>query len=432
MRYHRTMFKSYIQKRLEKYVQKYFAKHPEVKLIAVVGSVGKTSTKRAIADLLSHRYRIRMHEGNHNTDIAAPLAILGIEYPENIRNPFAWLTVFKAAKLRIKQPTDVDIIVQELGTDRPGEIAAFGKYLRPDIALVTAIAPEHMEFFGTIEAVAQEEMAVGNYSKFVLINRDDVEGRFADFESNPNFSTYGTSGAAEYRFEQQGFEAETGYTGSLIAVNHDPFDATIKVVGEHSLRPVIGAAAVAMLMGLTQRDITEGLKLVRPVPGRMNVLRGMMGTTIIDDTYNSSPAAAAAAIQTLYSFDQAPQRIAILGDMRELGATSQMEHEKIGAMCDPNMLSWVVLVGPDCEKFLAPIARSRGCQVHIARNAIEAGEFVRSVTEEGAVILAKGSQNTIFLEEAVKILCDMTEDAKLVRQSAEWLKIKDTYFERYK
>lgn len=94
----------------------------------------------------------------------------------------------------------------------------------------------------------------------------------------------------EYRFEQQGFEADVGYTGSLIAVNHDPFDATIKVVGEHSLRPVIGAVAVAMLMGLTQQDITEGLKLVRPVPGRMNVLRGMMGTTIIDDTYNSSPA----------------------------------------------------------------------------------------------------------------------------------------------
>lgn len=114
--------------------------------------------------------------------------------------------------------------------------------------------------------------------------------------------------------------------------------------------------------------------------------------------------------------------------MRELGATSQMEHEKIGAMCDPNMLSWVVLVGPDCEKFLAPIARSRGCQVHIARNAIEAGEFVRSVTEEGAVILAKGSQNTIYLEEAVKVLCDMTEDVKLVRQSARMAKDKRCLF----
>lgn len=425
------MFKKFIQQKLERYVRQYFAAHPEVKLIAVVGSVGKTSTKRAVADLLSLRYRVRMHDGNHNSDISAPLAILGIEYPSNIRNPLEWRRVFQAAKLRVEQPADVDVIVQELGTDKPGEIAAFGKYLVPEIALVTAITPEHMEFFGSIENVAKEEMAVSNYAKFVLINRDDVEGRFADYETNPNFSTYGTTGAAEYRFEQQDFTVDDGYRGTVIAINHDPFAATIKVVGEHSLRPVMGAVAVGMIMGLTGQDIVTGLARIRPVPGRMNVLRGIQGTMIIDDTYNSSPAAAAAAIQTLYSFNDAPQRIAVLGDMRELGATSQMEHEKLGAMCDPNMLDWVVLVGPECEKYLAPAARSRGCQVHVARNAIDAGRFVRSVTEDGAVILAKGSQNTIYLEETVKILCDMTEDVELVRQSPEWQKKKNEYFDRF-
>lgn len=426
------MMKSFILNRLAKYVTRYFAKHPEVKLIVVVGSVGKTSTKRALADLISRRYRVRMHEGNHNTEFAAPLAILGVEYPENPRNIIAWLTAFRAANLRIKQPTDVDVIIQELGTDHPGDIAAFGKYLKPDIALVTAVTPEHMEFFGTIEAVAQEELSVAEFAKAVLINRDDVEGRFSDFITNANFSTYGTTGAAEYRFEQQGFDVEKGYSGSIISPNVEPFGATIKVAGEHSLRPVMGAVAAGMMLGLTPADIFSGLSLIRPVPGRMNVLRGIGGTTIIDDTYNSSPAAAAAALQTLYSFTDAPQRIAILGDMRELGATSQAEHEKLGAMCDPNSLAWLVLVGPDCEKFLAPVARARGCQVHIARNAIEAGEFVRSVSEEGAVILAKGSQNTIFLEEAVKILCDISEDAELVRQSRSWMKKKSTHFEMFK
>jgi UDP-N-acetylmuramoyl-tripeptide--D-alanyl-D-alanine ligase len=193
----------------------------------------------------------------------------------------------------------------------------------------------------------------------------------------------------------------------------------------------MGAVAVGMLLGLTDQDIVSGLGLIRPVPGRMNVLRGIQGTTIIDDTYNSSPAAAAAALQTLYSFTDAPQRIAVLGDMRELGASSQVEHEKLGALCDPSLLDWVVLVGPECEKFLAPVAKSRGCQVHIASNAITAGEFVRSVTRDGAVILAKGSQNTIFLEETVKVLCDMSEDVQLVRQSPSWQKQKDAYFERY-
>lgn len=431
MRYDRRMFKQFVLKKLQKYVRQYFEKHPEVKLIVVVGSVGKTSTKRALADLLVQRYRVRMQEGNHNSEVSVPLAILGIDMPASLKNPLSWWSVFRAAKLRVKSSTDVDVIVQELGTDHPGDIAAFGQYLVPDIALVTAVTPEHMEFFGTLEAVAQEEMSISSYSRFVLINRDDVEGRFADFEANPNFSTYGTTGAAEYRFEQQSFDAEIGYAGTIIAANHEPFPATIKVAGEHSLRPVMGAVAASMMMGLSPDDITRGLALIRPVSGRMNILRGIQGTTIIDDTYNSSPAAAAAAIQTLYSFDNASQRIAVLGDMRELGASSQMEHEKIGAMCDPNMLSWLVTVGPDTEKYLVPVARSRGCQVHVARNAIEAGEFVRTVTEDKAVILVKGSQNTIYLEECVKVLCDMTEDKELVRQSPEWIEIKDKFFSRY-
>lgn len=423
------MLKHFILNKLQKYVKRYFSKHPDVKLVVVVGSVGKTSTKRALADILSRKYRVRMHEGNHNTEFAAPLAILGIEYPSNVHNIAGWLTVFAAARKRIRQPSDVDIIIQELGTDHPGDIAAFGAYLAPDIALVTAVTPEHMEFFGSIEAVAQEELSVSEYAKFVLINRDDVEGRFANFETNANFATYGTTGAAEYRFEQQDNTAQDGYIGSILTPENEPFPASIRVVGEHSLRPIMGAVAASVKLGLTPADIVAGIALVRPVPGRMNMLRGMNGTAIIDDTYNSSPAAVSAALQTLYSYSDAPQRIALLGDMRELGSSSQFEHEKLGMLCDPGLLEWVVLVGPETEKYTAPAAKAKGCQVHIARNALEAAEFVRSVTREGAVILAKGSQNTIYLEEAVKLLCDLSEHDQLVRQSPAWLKEKSEYFE---
>ena len=431
MRYHKDMLKRLILKKIQAYVRKYFAKHPEVKLVVVVGSVGKTSTKRALADVLSRKFRVRMHEGNHNTEYAAPLAILGIEYPTNIRSKAQWLRVFAAARARIRQAADVDVIIQELGTDHPGDIAAFGTYLVPDIALVTAVTPEHMEFFGSIEAVAQEELSVSAYAKFMLINRDDVEGRFADFEVSPNFATYGTTGAAEYRFEQQDNTPEDGYRGSIITPNTEAFSATIKVVGEHSLRPVMGAVAAATLLGLTPADIVAGIALIRPVPGRMNMLRGMGGTSIIDDTYNSSPAAASAALQTLYSYTDAPQRIAVLGDMRELGATSPSEHEKLGSLCDGSLLDWLVLVGPDTEKYTAPAAKARGCQVYVAKNALEAGEFVRSVAREGAVILVKGSQNTIYLEEAVKVLCDLGEHDKLVRQSDAWRRVKDSFFQKF-
>lgn len=432
VRYDRNMFKKYVKKKLQKYVVKYFELHPHVKLIVVAGSVGKTSTKRALGDLLVQRYRVRMHEGNYNSEVSAPLAILGIDLPENLRSPLAWLGVFRAARRRVYSPADTDVIIQELGVDQPGDMAEFSAYLRPDLALVTAVTLEHMENFGTIEAVAQEELSVLSFSQAGLINRDDIDGRFADFINNPNFSTYGTSGSAEYRFEAQRFDVDTGFEGTIIAADYGSFPAVVKVVGEHSLRPIMGAVGAALMLGLAPEDVVRGLSLVKPVPGRMNILHGIGGVAIIDDTYNSSPAAAAAALQTLYSFDDAAERIAVLGDMRELGASSQIEHEKLGSMCDPNLLTWVVTVGPESEKYLAPVARRRGCQVHVARNAIEAGEFVRSVTQGNAVVLVKGSQDTIYLEECVKILCNMTEDDELVRQSPEWVAKKDEFFQQFK
>lgn len=425
------MFKNYIQKKLEKYVVRYFKAHPEVKLIIVAGSVGKTSTKRAIATVLSQRYRVAMQPGNHNTPMSVPLAILGIDYPENIRSVGAWLSVFAAARMRIKQPTGTDIIIAELGADRPGDIAYFGTYLKPYIGVVTSVTAEHMEFFNDIETVAKEELTAANFSQLAIINRDDIDGRFATFMENSNIDTYGTTGAAEYRFEIQDFTVETGYKGSVIAPEFDQeLAATVKVVGEHSLRPVMGAVAVAVKMGLQPNEIAAGLALIRPVPGRMNILRGINDTMIIDDTYNSSPLAASSALQALYGL-QVPQRIALLGTMNELGAVSANEHEKLGSLCDASLLSWVVTVGDEAEKYLAPAARAKGCQVRSFKTALEAGAFVRSVSEQGAAILAKGSQGGIYLEEAVKELCVMSEDVELVRQSAAWMATKDAFFSKF-
>lgn len=426
------MVKQYIQRRLEKYVVKYFKKHPEVKLVVVAGSVGKTSTKRAIATLLSRRYRVRLHEGNHNTEISALLAILGIEYPETVKSIGAWISVFRAAHTRIKEPTDVDIIISEIGADRPGDIAHFGTFLKPYIGVVTAVTPEHMEFFNSIDAVAQEELTAANFSEIAIINRDDIDSRFASLLINANVDTYGTSGAAEYRFEIQDFDIENGYTGSVITPTFDqPISATIKVVGEHSLRPAMGAVAVAAKLGLMPNEINEGLKLLRPVAGRMNILRGVEDSSIIDDSYNSSPLAASSALQTLYSL-QVPQRIAILGSMNELGATSATEHNNLGLLCDPTMLAWVITVGDEAEKYLAPAAKKRGCQVKSFKSSIEAGGFVHSVLERGAAVLVKGSQGDIYAEEAVKVLCMMGDDPELVRQSPQWLQIKEAFFSKFK
>lgn len=423
------LFKTYIQRRLERSVKKYFKKHPEVKLVAVVGSVGKTSTKIAIGTVLNEKFRVRLHEGNHNAELSTPLAILGIEFPENIRNFGQWVTVFSAVRRRIKQPADVDVIVQELGTDGIGQIPHFGTYLTPDIAVVTSVAPEHMEFFKTMDAVAAEELSAANFSKWALINRDDIPGAYAANITNSNLNTYGTTDSAEYRFSTDDYTFEDGFTGSFIAPEWgQPVSTTIHLVGEHSTRAAVAAGAVAVKLGMGQAEVASGISKVRAVKGRMNILRGTNNSIIIDDSYNSSPLAIASALRALYQMN-VPQRIAVIGSMNELGEMSQVEHAAIGKLCDPIALAHVVTVGDVAEQYLAPVARANGCQVVSFKSAIDAGAFVHKFMERGSAILFKGSQGSIYLEEAVKVVLHSTDDEEqLVRQSPEWLEKKRKFF----
>lgn len=425
------MFKAIIQRKLERLVSLYFKKHPEVKLVVVTGSVGKTTTKVAIATVLSEKFRVRLHTGNHNTNLSAPISILGIDYPDNIKSLSMWLSVFRAAKKRIKSPTDVDVIVQELGTDRIGQIPRFGKYLRPDIAVVTAVSPEHMEYFKTMENVAAEELSVVNYSKQAIINRDDIDGEYAKLVNSSSISTYGTKPPAEYHFISGDYIAGEGHKGFLVMPeSSEKLEVILNVIGEHSQRPAVAAAAVASKLGMDSDEIIGGLAKVRALPGRMNVLRGLKNTMIIDDSYNSSPLAVASALRELYKVS-APQKIAVLGSMNELGEMSEDEHKKLGELCDPSQLAWVVTVGEQADKYTAPVARAKGCQVKSFSDAISAGAFVNSVIEENAAILFKGSEGKIYLEEAIKVILHSTEESQnLVRQSPDWLRRKSEFFEK--
>lgn len=418
---------------MEGYVVSYFKAHPEVKLVVVAGSVGKTSTKTALATMLGQRYRVRLHEGNHNTHMSAPLAILGIPYPEHIKSIGEWREVFKAAEARILQAPDVDVIIQEIGADHPGEIAHFGTYLHPDIAVITAITPEHMEFFKSMEAVAQEELAAANFSNLAIINRDDIDGQYASYLTNQNVNTYGTSDTAEYHFIEESFSVHDGHIGQFAAPEFggQTTPAIVKVLGEHNIRPAVAAAAVGLKFGLSAAEITNGFAQIRPIPGRMCLLEGVRDSMLIDDTYNSSPVAAQSAIQTFHSL-QAPQRIVILGTMNELGEASATEHQKIGRMFRPDLIDWVVTVGEEAEKYLASAARAQGCQVKSFQNAVQAGGFVHGVLQEGAIVLVKGSQDAGYLEESVKILLKHQDQINLlVRQSPAWLAHKEQYFSTF-
>jgi UDP-N-acetylmuramoyl-tripeptide--D-alanyl-D-alanine ligase len=399
----------------------------------VVGSVGKTTTKNAIAAVLATKFRTEASHGNLNEHISVPFGILGIKYPpfSLIKKIGTWRHVFKLMRKRIKTPTDIDVIVQELATDKPGEIAHYESYLHPDIAVVTAVAPEHMANFPNgLDDVAREELTVARYSGLTVVNRDDVDTSFAKYAETNNITDYGLDGG-EYRFEITGGTALDGYNVKFIAPEFpDGVESTVHLVGEHVLKAALAAGVVAAKLGMTAPEIAVALTQITSVPGRMRPLRGVREITIIDDTYNSNPSAAIAALRTLYLID-APQRVAILGSMNELGPQSATYHQQVGAQCDPNFLDWVITIGEEATRYLAPVAKSNGCQVVTFANPIDAGAFANKVTEKGAVLLAKGSQNGVFAEEAIKILLhdEVKEETDLVRQDEEWMAEKIAWIE---
>lgn len=423
------MMKKIVQLLLEQKVKKYLARHKPI-LVVIAGSVGKTSTKEALGAVLSEKYRVRAERSNHNTELSVPTSLMGVEYPDNPRSISAWRQVLSAMDLRINGETDVDVIVQEIGTDKPGDIASFGRYLHPDVAVVTAVSEEHMEFFGTLDAVAQEELSVASFSNLTVVNRDDVSADYAKYAETSAIDTYGLSEKAEYRLIVEPASPLDGRIGRLVTPEWGELTVTMQLIGEHSLKSAVAAACVGAKLGLTSRQIVTGMTKIKPVSGRMQVLRGVEDSVIIDDTYNASPLAVKAALATLYDIE-APQRIAVLGSMNELGQSSAQAHERIGMYCDPKKLDWVVTIGSEAAHHLAPAAQKNGCQVKSFDSPYQAGGFAHSVIKPGAVVLVKGSQNGVYAEEAVKVLLHSAEDEdKLVRQSDQWIRKKNDQFDR--
>lgn len=407
---------------LENQVRRLRARH-SFQLVAVVGSIGKTSTKLAIAHSLEPSRRVMYQTGNYNDRVTVPLVVFGRNLP-SLSNVPAWLKLFLLNEKTIRLPYYYDIVVTELGTDRPGEIEKFA-YLQPDLAVVTAITPEHMEFFKTLDAVAAEELKVCDYSKKVLVNADDTPDRYLE---EKGVLTYGTDEKSTFHTTDIETKGLDGAKVELQLAAEPPMTAQATILGKQGVKILLAAAATDQLLGLNRDELQAGLAEIRPFAGRMQILPGIKNSTIIDDTYNASPEPVKAALDVLYGVE-APQRIAILGNMNELGDYTQEAHEEVGSYCDPGKLDLVITIGPDAEKYLLPAAAAKGCTVKHFVSPYDAGAFLRSMVEAGAVILAEGSQNQVFAEEALKaLLADKSDEKKLVRQSPYWMGIKKKQF----
>lgn len=392
-------------------------------VVAVGGSVGKTSTKLAVAELLNTQRRVLYQTGNYNDRTTVPLVFFGRSQP-SLLNPVAWLRVLIANARMYRHDFPYDVVVVELGTDHPGSMAQFS-YLKPDVAVLTAVTPEHMEFFGTLDAVAAEELELLNYSAVTLVNIDDTPSHYL---TGKRFTSYSTLSSRTDYYAASETSSLSGQTIHLQALDMS-LKARLQYAGTQGLKVALAAAAAAHMLGFSEQQIKDGLPQLKPYAGRMQLLEGIEGSSLIDDTYNATPVAVKAALDVVYTQPSAGQRIAILGSMNELGAYSEDAHREVGEYCDPGKLDMVVTIGKMARDWIAPPAKQKGCSVHAYLSPYEAGDFVRSQLKAGAIVLAKGSQNGVFAEEALKkLLRNPTDAKKLVRQNDEWLAVKRRQF----
>lgn len=407
-------------------MQRIIKKHKPI-VVAVAGSVGKTSTKLAIATVLSEKYRVLVQNGNYNVALSVPFIFFDRELP-SLTNPFSWFSAWLHAEKVVRGPFPYDIVVIELSPDELDQDVAFKDIINPDITVLTAVSAEHMEYFSTLDTIAEKEFAIATHCRKLLLGSDDIDATYINRYTKDSVQPvlrYGFVSPADCLITQVPNDTKTV---QLHFKDGSELVAQSSLIAKHSLKSLAAAVLIAKELSLTNEQIVAGTANVVPFAGRMQLLKGIKDSTIIDDSYNASPLAVAAALETLQSVD-APQRIALLGNMNELGDMSKDAHEQIGTLCDAQKLDLVVTLGKDANQYTATVAEQNGCKVVRTNSPYEAGKVIADNLQTGAYVLIKGSQNGVFSEEAIKsLLADPNDASKLVRQSAYWFAIKRKQF----
>ncbi|GIV56811.1 MAG: UDP-N-acetylmuramoyl-tripeptide--D-alanyl-D-alanine ligase [Candidatus Kapaibacterium sp.] len=352
----------------------------DVPVVAVAGAVGKTTTKDIAAHLLAARYSVHRTPGNWNNRVGVPHVLLGIE-------------------------PDHTAVVVEIGTNRPGEIAELCRITEPTHGVITAIAEEHLEFLGSLDGVEQEETALfrwlADHGGHACVNLDD--SRLARYANKmPHVLTFGRDEAAQLRANFV-FEHGTLFPILELAFEGRKVQAKLSHPGYGAAFCAIAASAVAVSLGVELEAIAHELGTYRPTAShgyaRMQVEEGQGGVTILNDCYNANPASMRAALDTLSAYPTAQQRIAVLGDMRELGAASDAEHRAILRYA-AERAEVLIGFGEAMEHAIRSLDGSLHCTVAIARSHREAAAIVRLLARPGDVVLVKGSRS-MMLEHVI-------------------------------
>ncbi len=403
-------------------------------IVAVTGNVGKTTTKDAIYASIKNSISARKSEKSFNSEIGVPITVLGLTNAWG--NPFLWgkniIDGFFIAFFSRSYPA---VLVLEMGIDRPGDMERLTKWIKPDIVVLTRLpsVPVHVEYFSTPEAVVEEKMKLVSALKAegtLVYNADDtlIEAQLPGvLQRQVGFSRYLASdffGAGDkVRY------ADDIPVGVEFSITHANETQTVLLGGTLVTQHVYACAAamaVASALGVSLEEAAESLSEMRTPNGRMRLIAGIKASIIIDDTYNSSPTASEQALQTLSEMRYAKRKIAVLGDMLELGRFSSEEHEKIGHLVAKSA-DLLLTVGVRSRKIAEGALESQMSEENILQydDATQAGRELQAMLQPGDVVLVKASQG-IRAERIVEEIMaepDLAPDV-LVRQDTEWVKRK--------
>ena len=336
-----------------------------IPLIALTGSCGKTTTKEMLRAILSESGPVLASTKSFNNDIGVPLTLLDLS-------------------------TQYQFAVIEMGANHPGEIAYLSQITQPDIALITNIAPAHLQGFGSIAKVAQakSEIFLGLSSAGIaVINADDpFESDWQDRLANHSVIRFGLNTKADFSARNVHLDVE-GRVQFILVTPKGEIAIQLALPGRHNLLNALAAAAVANQVGASLPAIKAGLEKMQDVPGRLAIVKSKTGASIIDDTYNANPRSVAVALQLLAHYPG--RHVFVMGDMGELGDKAEYYHRQIGELAKELGIETVYTCG-ELATLTAQAFGSSGKHYSSQEDLIQA---LRPLLQKDVTLLIKGSRS---------------------------------------
>lgn len=393
--------------------------------IGITGSVGKTSTKDALVCVLSRQFQVKAAEGGYNTELGVPLMILN-QRSDNSSRLGTWLGILWGGLLDVLRGEKMEILVVEMGVDKPGDMRELTRILSPHIAIFTSVAANHIApgQFTSEQDILQEKALIAARQRptDIFITNNDNPWIDSLIHTGSTRLRYGEHQANEYVLtDLRGDVQGIGFHLRGDRVDHD---FTVPILGTYHASIVVPAIIAGLRLGMSPEVIQEALTHFVLPKGRLRLLPGLAGSTLIDSSYNASHTAMLHALDLVASLT-APRRILVLGQMNELGDRAERYHREVARRA-ADIGDLFILVGKDAlwyEEELLAAGKDRGLVRHFL-DSREAGDFLAPLLQTGDLVFIKGSQGGVRLERLVaKILRDpATAEEVLVRQGSAWEK----------